>query len=602
MSSSAPTAPATLALGFGASQSEAVGAAEGSLGAKFDKTLGEYKKGWKRYDDSLNKPPKKLKGLDGKTVDALADEYYLSANVIKASEDKTFPGAIVASLASPWGQAVSAGDPQNTYFGSYREVFARDLYEAWTGLLADGDLATAKDATLFLFERQQLPDGSMPRNSLVNGKTAPDSFNTQLDECAYPLLMAYQLGLTGASLYKNHIKPAANFVASHGPSFGPERWEEQGGYSPSTIAAEIAGLVAAAQIAQVNGDPVSAAVWLGVADDYQRSIKGWTVTTNGPLGNGRYFIRLSKTGDPNAAISYNLGNGGPTLDQRQVIDAGFLELVRLGELPASDPDVLASLPVVDSTIETDTTSGPGWHRYNGDGYGDGKDDGHPWAPSNKGTGHLWPVLSAERGEQDLATGDKANRGLAPPRHAEVRLGRRPHTRAGLGAARPRGVALRHGSDDRVDRLRNGRPAGSAAPLTWSAGVVRAARGRPRRGQERRAAEGDVRPLRQAHAGRDDADGDEPGRQERRLRLTRHRHRHDRSEEHGLRHRDEHRSELRDDHGVDDRGVRWLVQPERSDLRWHDRAEHRRGQPERRDRARDAHGCLRLRAGHAAAST
>ena len=140
--------------------------------------------------------------------------------MLKASEDKTFPGAIVASLASPWGQAVSAGDPGNTYFGSYREVFARDLYEAWTGLLADGDLDTARDATLFLFERQQLPDGSMPRNSLVNGKTAPDSFGTQLDECAYPILMAHQLGLTDASLYANHIKPAANFVAAHGPSFG----------------------------------------------------------------------------------------------------------------------------------------------------------------------------------------------------------------------------------------------------------------------------------------------------------------------------------------------------------------------------------------------
>ena len=174
--------------------------------------------------------------------------------MLKASEDKTFPGAIVASLASPWGQAVSAGDPANTYFGSYREVFARDLYEAWTGLVADGDLATARDATLFLFERQQLPDGSMPRNSLVNGKPAPDSFGTQLDECAYPILMAQQLGLTDASLYANHIKPAANFLIAHGPAFGSERWEEQGGFSPSTIAAEIAGLAAAADLAQANGD------------------------------------------------------------------------------------------------------------------------------------------------------------------------------------------------------------------------------------------------------------------------------------------------------------------------------------------------------------
>ena len=458
---------ALLALGFGASQSEAVGAAQGSIAGGFDRALADYKKGWKHYDNSLNKPPKKLKGLKGKTIDQVADEYYLSANVIKASEDKTFPGAIVASLASPWGQAVSAGDPANTYFGSYREVFARDLYEAWTGLVADGDLATARAATLFLFERQQLPDGSMPRNSLVNGKTAPDSFNTQLDECAYPILMAYQLGLTDASLYENHVKPAANFVAAHGPSFGPERWEEQGGFSPSTIAAEIAGLVAAAELAHANHDDASAAVWLGVADDWQRSIKGWTVTTNGPLAP-RYFIRLSKTADPNAAISYNVGNGGPTLDQRAVIDAGFLELVRLGELPANDPDVSASLPVVDTTIKSDTPSGPGWHRYNGDGYGDGADDGHPWAPSNKGTGHLWPALSAERGEHALVTGDAEGA-------ASLLLGMKQFA-SGVGLIPeqdwelPDLAASPFGTDPTLASIGfvNGGAAGSASPLTWSA--------------------------------------------------------------------------------------------------------------------------------------
>src|SRR5205085_3495894 len=193
----------------------------------------------------------------------------------------------------------------------------------------------------------------------------------QLDETSYPLLMAFQLGMTDATLYAQHIKPAANFVISHGPSFGPERWEEQGGFSPSTISAEIAGLIAAADLADANHDTASAAVWRGVADSWQRQLEGWTVTTNGPLASHPYFIRLSKTGDPNAAISYGVGNGGPTLDQREVIDAGFLELVRLGELSAGDADVQSSLAVVDSTIESDTASGPGWHRYNGDGYGDG---------------------------------------------------------------------------------------------------------------------------------------------------------------------------------------------------------------------------------------
>ena len=459
----------TLALGFGADQASAVAGAEGSLHSELQKLRNAYQRGWKSYDSHLAAPPQHLAGLSEARTRQLAAEYYLSANVVKASEDKTFPGAIVAGLASPWGQAVSAGDPNNTYFGSYREVFARDLYEAWTGLVADGDLATARAAVTFLFNRQQQPDGSMPRNSLVNGKLAPDSFNTQLDECAYPILMAWTLHMTDRSLYLQHIRPAAYFVASHGPSFGPERWEEQGGYSPSTIAAEIAGLISAADIAQINGDEVSARVFRGTADDWQRSIKSWTVTTNGPLSPNPYFIRLSKTGDPNAAISYGVGNGGPVLDQRSVIDAGFLELSRLGELSASDTTIQQSLPVVDAIIQSTTPSGPGWHRYNGDGYGDGSTDGHPWAPSGQGTGHLWPALSAERGETGLQTGNPAS--------AVALLDSMSKFASGVGLIPeqdwelPDLAASPYGTDPTVASIgfQDGQPAGSAAPLTWSAG-------------------------------------------------------------------------------------------------------------------------------------
>jgi glucan 1,4-alpha-glucosidase len=457
-----------LALGFGETDDEAIDSAADSRAAGFDAAFDDYKSGWSAYDATLTNPRVEKLAVSVAQRKQLKDAYYLSANVVKASEDKTFPGAIVASLASPWGQAVSAGDPNNTYFGSYREVFARDLYESWTGLVAAGDIATARDATLFLFERQQLPDGSFPRNSLVNGKVAPDSFGTQLDEVAFPVLMAYQLGLTDASLYEDHIKPAANYVAAHGPAFGVERWEEQSGYSPSTIASEIAGLVAAAELATANGDSDSAAVWLGVADEMQRSIKDWTVTTNGPLSDEPYFIRLSKTGDPNAAIDYNVGNGGPTLDQREVIDAGFLELVRLGELPANDPDVLRTLPIVDDEIKSTTPSGPGWHRYNGDGYGDRDSDGRPWAPSGQGTGHLWPVLSAERAEHSLASGDAAEA-------TSLLLGMRAFA-SGVGLIPEQDWELDaieadpYGTDPTIASIgfEPGKAAGSASPLTWSA--------------------------------------------------------------------------------------------------------------------------------------
>ncbi len=303
----------TLALGFGTTQASAVSTAGATIATALPKLVAGYELGWLKYDVRLRRPSTHLPGLSKAQQAAAIREYYLSANVVKASEDKTFSGAIVASLASPWGQAVSAGDPNNTYFGSYREVFSRDLYEAWTALLTDGDLATARAATRFLLERQQLPDGSLPRNSLVNGKTAPDSFNTQLDEVAYPILMVLQSGLAGDATLWPHVQAAANYLIAHGPSFGPERWEEQSGYSPSTIAAEIAGLVAAATIAQQRGAAVDARIWFATADQYQRSIKGWAVTTNGPLSSQPYFIRLSKTGDPNAAITYSVGNGGPTL-------------------------------------------------------------------------------------------------------------------------------------------------------------------------------------------------------------------------------------------------------------------------------------------------
>ena len=122
----------------------------------------------------------------------------------------------------------------------------------------------------FLFERQQLPDGSMPRNSLVNGKLAPDIVRHPARRGAYPILMASQAGSPAAALYgTTSSRPRTSCQPR--PAFGPERWEEQGGFSPSTIAAEIAGLIGGGGMADDNGDARSAALWRGVADDFQRS-------------------------------------------------------------------------------------------------------------------------------------------------------------------------------------------------------------------------------------------------------------------------------------------------------------------------------------------
>jgi glucoamylase len=259
-----------------------------------------------------------------------------------------------------------------------------------------------------------------------------------------------------------------------------ERWEEQSGYSPSTIAAEIAGLSAAASIAALHGDTDRAQLYQATADDFQRNIKNWTVTTTGPDGP-RYFIRLSKTGDPNAAITYSLGNGGPTLDQRQVIDGGFQELVRLGELSPTDPDVTASLAVLDKQISVTTPSGTGFYRYgnsaslgSADGYGDCYQpsqssctiQGEPWPTTNTGTGHLWPVLSGERAESAIA---RHQPGAADLLAAMTRFS------SGVGLVPEQAwetanvPASPFGSDPTTASIgfTNGAAAGSASPLSWA---------------------------------------------------------------------------------------------------------------------------------------
>jgi glucoamylase len=350
-------------------------------------------------------------------------------------------------------------------------------------------MASARAMVRFLYDRTQQPDGSFPRNSLLNGAVAPDTFGlVEIDEDAYPLLMAWDAGFAGqAAFYRQHIRPDADFIVDHGPAYGAERWEEHPGFSPSTIAAEIAGLTAAARLAQAAGDPARARLYLGTADAYQRNVQRWTVTSSGPYAQ-RYFLRLSPTGHPNLHEAYDLGNGSlSNVDQRDVVDAGFLELARLGELPPGNGNVLRSLPVTDSVIESGTSSGPGWHRYgvspalfgvhpgSTDGYGDCympdpttcSPTGAPWFGPGTGSGHLWPLLDGERAEQDLQTGQPA---------AAASLAVTMQRMAwGIGTVPeqvwedPDVPASPYGSDPATASIgfRNGAAAGSADPLVWA---------------------------------------------------------------------------------------------------------------------------------------
>ena len=147
-------------------------------------------------------------------------------------------------------------------------------------------------------------------------------------------------------------------------------------------------------------------------------LNSWTLTTTGPYvspSTPAYYLRLTKDGNPNAPTTYSVGDSGPTLDQRAVVDPSFLELVRLGVVAPHDSNILSTIRVVDAQLSTLTPNGRFWHRYTGDGYGEQR-NGAPWnvgfPPASQTTiGRVWPIFAGERGEYKLAAGQPAGASL-----------------------------------------------------------------------------------------------------------------------------------------------------------------------------------------------
>jgi glucoamylase len=367
----------TVALGFGNGHDAARAAAAASLKRGFAAVSQAYMQGWAGYLDKLDHPYPSL---------PLYDE---SLAVLKTHEDKTNYGAFVASLAMPWGQKASDDQPMAR---GYRYVRARDMYHSVIALRLAGDQQAARDGLAFMDEKLQLPDGSFPQTAFPDG--TPNSSVVQLDQIATPILLAWQL--KAVDRYQSLVKPAADFIAKTGPITKQERWNEAGGYSPATLAAEIAALVCAADLATQAGDGVDAAHYLKTADEWNANIEKWTLTTNGPLGKGSYYLRITQ-GDPNSAEALSIANGGGSHDQREIVDQSFLELVRLGLRSPNDPRILATLDVIDATIEIKTPKGDVYYRYAHDGYGESTLGDAP-----DGHGNPWPLLIGERSIYEVA--------------------------------------------------------------------------------------------------------------------------------------------------------------------------------------------------------
>jgi glucoamylase len=233
----------------------------------------------------------------------------------------------------------------------------------------------------------------------------------------FPILLAWQLQRQNAlqefDPYPMVLKAAA-YLVRHGPVTQQERWEEASGYSPSTLASNIAALIGAACFARGRGDEAVAALLEEYADFLECHIKAWTVTTEGSLAAGiqRHYIRIlpedvgnaNPLEDPNSKvlkIKNHPAGAQDSFPAKEIVDAGFLQLVRYGIRRPDDPLIVDSLKVIDAVLKVDTPVGPVWHRYNHDGYGQ-REDGGPYI--GWGKGRAWPLLTGERAHFELSAG------------------------------------------------------------------------------------------------------------------------------------------------------------------------------------------------------
>jgi glucoamylase len=381
--------------------------------------------------------------------------YRLSRCVLLAHEDKVFQGAIVASMSIPWGETKGDND-----LGGYHLVWTRDLVQSATALLATGQKSTPLRALTWLAAIQR-PDGSFPQNSWIDG-TAYWS-GQQLDQIAAPILLAWRLHKQDAlGLFSPRVMivRAAAHLILQGPVTSQDRWEENAGYSPSTLATVIAALVCAAEWATEYGETTCADFVFAYADWLAAHIEEWMVTTQGELVEGfpHHYIRINPT-DPNAPDPHpdpnttmiQIANGGGLHPARNVVGGDFLHLVRFGIRDANDPIIRDSIEVIDRVLKHDLPQGPGWRRYNHDGYGQ-KDDGGAF--DGTGVGRCWPILTGERGHYELAAGRDP----------------KPFIAAIENFANQGGMIteqLWDGPDLPDAHMKRGCPTGAAMPLCWS---------------------------------------------------------------------------------------------------------------------------------------
>jgi glucoamylase len=439
---------ATLALGFGSSRESAATLAISALLQPFEQPWQQQLDGWstwhRRCEDQCT--------AQHDIPDALREQLITSAMVLRVHQDKTYPGAMVASLSVPWG---NTRDER----GGYHLVWPRDLVESAGALLALGAEDEARDILRYLIATQHA-DGHWYQNQWLGGK--PYWVGQQLDESAFPVLLAAclakQNALQGIEV-SDMIARALGFIARTGPISQQDRWEEDSGINAFTLSVCIAALVEGAAWL----DPLAREFALALADYWNAHIEDWTAVHGTDLarqiGVQGYYIRtapMEQEENPRALLDVlPIKNRArdPGLSAEQQVGTDCLQLVRFGLRRADDPLMLDTIKVIDALLKVDTPNGPSWHRYNGDGYGEHA-DGAPF--DGVGQGRAWPLLTGERGHYELAAGKD------PLPYLEAMA-----AMSGTGGMLPEQVWDSAAIPARG--LNPGRPSGSAMPLVWAHG-------------------------------------------------------------------------------------------------------------------------------------
>jgi glucoamylase len=438
---------AVIALGFGSGADAAATHALTALSEPFEVSWERQLTAWTRWHASRRAEEILIADLP----EPEAELARISSMVLRTHQDKTYLGAMVASLSVPWGNTHEERE-------GYHLVWPRDLVESAGALLSSGAVREARDTLRYLIATQ-LEDGHWNQNQYLSGLGYWQGI--QLDETAFPVLLAAALeerqALEGTEIAEM-VQRALGFLVRTGPVSDQDRWEEDAGINTFTLSVCIAALVAGAPY--LVGEARELA--LAIADYWNARLENWTSVLDTPLarlyGVPGYYVRVEprQAASDDGCAPYqvlpirNL-QVDPGLQASAQVSVDFLQLVRFGLRLADDPLIVASLKVADALLKVDTPSGPCWHRYNDDGYGE-HDDGSAY--DGTGRGRAWPLLTGERGHYELCAG----RDALPYLTAMARM-------ASSGGMLPEQVW--DSAPIAAHRLEPGRPTGAAMPLVWA---------------------------------------------------------------------------------------------------------------------------------------